>query len=86
VVMLGKPDEAQLEYATSKSMCLLTANIRDFLKLAHQWSMAQREHSGIVRTTQFRCDHFGELLRRVLKLLNAYTRDELRNQVIYLPK
>ncbi len=81
---LAQPDDTQLEYAALHNMAILTANARDFLILARQWAATQREHAGIILTEQFRRDQFGELLRRVLKLLNTYTRDELRNQVLYL--
>jgi predicted nuclease of predicted toxin-antitoxin system len=77
-------DEAQLTYAAKSGMAILTHNIRDFVPLARTWFLANREHSGIVLSEQFNHNQFGELLRRVLRLLNRWTANDLRNQVLFL--
>ncbi len=77
-------DEAQLTYAAESGMAILTHNIRDFVPLARTWFLANREHSGIILSEQFNHNQFGELLRRVLRLLNRWTADDLRNQVLFL--
>lgn len=77
-------DEAQLTYAAESGMAILTHNIRDFVPLARTWFLANREHSGIILSEQFNHNQFGELLRRVLRLLNCWTADDLRNQVLFL--
>lgn len=80
----GLSDEAQLTYAAESGMAILTCNIRDFVPLARTWFLANREHSGIILSEQFSHNQFGELLRRVLRLLNRWTEDELRNQILFL--
>ena len=77
-------DEAQLAYATEGGMAILTYNIQDFVPLAQTWFLSNREHSGIILSEQFSHNQFGELLRRVLRLLNRWTADELRNQILFL--
>jgi hypothetical protein len=75
-------DEAQLTYSTESGMAILTYNIRDFVPLAQTWFLSNREHAGIILSEQFNHNQFGELLRRVLRLLNRWTGDELRNQLL----
>ena len=77
-------DEAQLSYATQRGMALLTYNTQDFIRLAEQWYYQGREHAGIILSEQFDRHQFGELLRRVLRLLDSLTADEIKNQVVFL--
>jgi hypothetical protein len=77
-------DEAQLTYAAEKRMALLTYNLQHFIPLAQAWYLAGREHAGIILSEQFSQRQFGELLRRVLRLLNCWTADEMRNQLVFL--
>jgi len=77
-------DEAQLIYATAMGMAILTYNAQDFIPLARQWFFAGREHAGIILSEQFSQRQFGELLRRVLRMLNSLTADEMHNQMVFL--
>ena len=77
-------DEAQLRYAAQPSMALLTYNAQDFIPLAAQWYYQEREHGGIIVSEQYDRHQFGELLRRVLRLLDSLTADEIKNQVVFL--
>src|SRR5262249_34651148 len=77
-------DEAQLTYAAEKRMALFTYNIQHFVPLAQNWYLASREHAGIILSEQFSQRQFGELLQRMLRLLNHWTADEMKNQVIFL--
>jgi len=81
---IGVPDEAQLSYAASRGMAILTYNAQDFISLARAWHIAGREHSGIIISEQFSQRQFGELLRRVLRLLDSVTADEMYNQIVFL--
>jgi hypothetical protein len=65
-------------------MALLTYNIEHFVSLSQSWYLVGREHAGIILSEQFSQRQFGELLRRVLRILNHWTADELRNQVVCL--
>ena len=77
-------DEAQLTYATEKGMALLTYNIQHFIPLTQAWYLAGRAHAGLILSEQFNQRQFGELLRRVLRLLNRWTADEVKNQIVFL--
>jgi hypothetical protein len=77
-------DEVQLAYATAKGMALLTYNIQHFVPLAQAWYLTGREHAGLILSEQFSQRQFGELLRRVLRLLDRWTADEMRNQIVFL--
>jgi predicted nuclease of predicted toxin-antitoxin system len=83
---LGLPDEAQLAYATDHGMAILTYNTQDFISLAQAWYFAGRTHAGIIVSEQFSRGEFGILLRRMLRLLDSLTADEIHNQVIFLQR
>jgi hypothetical protein len=66
-------------------MVLLTYNAAHFLVLAKQYADTGRSHAGlIISSEQYSRRRFGELLRLVLRVLNALTADEMKNQVLYL--
>jgi len=79
-------DEAQLRYATDHGMAILTYNAQDFIPVARAWYLAGREHPGIILSEQFSQRQFGELLRRVLQLLNHVTAEEMHNQIVFLQR
>jgi len=47
--------------------------------MSRSWSMRH-----LTVTEQFRREQFNDLLQLVLKFLETYSRDELRNRVFYL--
>lgn len=69
-------DSEHLAYAASQGRTILTYNSKDYAPLFDQYWWSGREHHGIVVSEQLR---IGELLRRVLRLLNTVTADEIRN-------
>src|SRR5262249_32851589 len=77
--MLGKSDEEQLEYATAHDRCVLSFNVKDFAVLAQRWSQAGQPHAGIVATNQVSRHALGQLLHRILHLLNTTSADEMRD-------
>jgi len=83
--MLNATDEAQLAYASSHGMALLTCNTAHLARLAKLYSETGQPHSGIiVSPEQYGRRHFGELLRLVLRLLNSLTADDMRDRLVYL--
>lgn len=82
--MRENTDEAQLTYAAEREMALLTYNVQHFLPLAQTWYLTGRDHAGIVLSEQFSQRQFGELLRRVLRLLNSWTADEMKSKIVFL--
>jgi predicted nuclease of predicted toxin-antitoxin system len=74
-------DEEQLTFAALNQRALLTYNKKHFIPLAIEWWHEGRTHYGIVVSTQL---EQGELLRRVLNLLERETANNIANQVIAL--
>jgi hypothetical protein len=72
----GLDDLAQLEYAVTQRRVLLTHNARDFEPLAKEYWNTGKDHFGIVVSQKL---PIGELLRRVLKMLNTVDADEMKN-------
>src|SRR5947209_7747019 len=74
---LGRTDEEQLEYAAAEGRCILSFNIADFAVLAKDWAKAGRPHAGILVTSQVSRKALGQLLARLVDLLNDTTADEM---------
>lgn len=74
-------DEPQLEYAVSLGRALLSHNARDFEPLYEKWWAEGREHFGIILAEQL---PIGELLRRILKMLDTVDADQMKNSIRYL--
>lgn len=78
---LGESDEDQLALAVSHGRALVTHNRADFEELAQKYIMTEREHYGIILATR-RQPY--EIVRRLPKILNHLTADEMRNQLRYI--
>jgi hypothetical protein len=74
-------DEEHLVYAATNNRSLLTHNARDFEPLYRAWWEAGRKHAGIIVSPQWET---GEIVRRLLKLLNTVTADEMVNNYKHL--
>jgi predicted nuclease of predicted toxin-antitoxin system len=77
----GRSDEQQLQFAASKGLTLLTHNRNDFLALAESWRIAGRPHAGIVIATRH---EEVRIVARLLKILDLFTADEIRDQLVYI--
>jgi hypothetical protein len=74
-------DWKHLDYAASQGCAVFTHNVRDFAVLHRQWQSADSHHAGIIVADQA---PVGVLLRRLLKLLNACSAGDIRDQLIFL--
>ncbi len=74
-------DEEQWDYAISERRAILTFNIKHFKPLFEAYWNVGKAHYGVIVSEQI---PFGELLRRVLNLLNAVAADEMKNNIKYL--
>ncbi|MDI6800699.1 MAG: DUF5615 family PIN-like protein [Thermodesulfovibrionales bacterium] len=77
----GKDDDEQLAYAVGKKMSMLTHNIGDYIKLSRSYIKENKDHFGIVVSDQI---PFNELLRRTLKFLSSYSRESVKNRIVWL--
>jgi predicted nuclease of predicted toxin-antitoxin system len=78
---LGSSDREQLEYAIGHRKAILTHNRRDFELLAIEYAEAGRSHSGIILAVRHSPY---EIVRRLLRILDHITADEMRNQIRYI--
>lgn len=77
-------DRAQLAYATREGRAIVTANVVDFVKLAHEAVAANTEHAGIVLVpSSFRGDEFQAIADGIVDALRPY-HGGLRGLVVYL--
>ncbi len=77
----GLSDEEQFVYAIHEGRAILSHNKRDFVFLAEKFFFADREHCGVIVSRRF---PFGELLRRIDKLLQTFSAEELANTIQFL--
>lgn len=79
-------DRAQLSYATQEGRTIVTANVVDFIELAHDAVATNSEHAGIILVpSSFRGDEFQAIADAILEALQPY-RDGLRGLVVYLSR
>lgn len=74
-------DEEQLAYAAALGRAILVYNKQDYVPLAREYFYAGRSHWGIILSCQLKP---GELLRRVLKLLESASAKDIKDKVIPL--
>ncbi|HXD32832.1 MAG TPA: DUF5615 family PIN-like protein [Pyrinomonadaceae bacterium] len=77
---MGRNDEEQLAYATSRRKTLLTHNRVDFERLAIEYFESGRTHFGILVAVRRPVQ---EIARRLLIILDRVTADEMINQIRY---
>jgi hypothetical protein len=86
-------DEALLEEAARQDRAVVTCNYSDpqsnFCVIHDQWQSQGKEHAGIILVPQHQISSRSrrwEVRDRLLKFLNSYPADELRNQLWWLPQ
>jgi hypothetical protein len=79
-------DEAHLAWATEHGRVVLTSDFDDYPVLADRWFFEGRDHAGIILLEQPRWTSYGELLRRLLFLLDTLTAEEMVNRVEWLDR
>ncbi len=79
--MLGASDKEQLEYAIRKEKVLLTHNRLHFEKLHKGYLKENKNHYGIIIATR-QNEYIS--LKRLLKILDNISADEMKNQLRYI--
>ena len=74
---LGLDDDAQLNYAVQHGRCFLTFNRGEFVVWHGKYLTAQREHYGIIVSSQ---KPIGQLLRQMLAFLQTHSAEEMRGR------
>jgi len=75
------PDPEILRSAVENHRAVVTFNAKHFVPLAHQYAMEGKVHYGIVVSNEI---PQGELKRRVTKLLESISAEDLMNMVRFL--
>ena len=79
-------DRAQLEHATREGRAVVTANVVDFIQLAHEAVATNTEHGGIVLVpASFRGDEFQAIAAAIFEALKPY-RAGLDGVVLYIKR
>lgn len=83
--MIAAQDDEQLAFAAARGMAILTSNVADFVSLAQYYASTGRTRASIILSSeQFSRRRMGDLLKMVLRLLNTFSADDLRDNVVYL--
>jgi predicted nuclease of predicted toxin-antitoxin system len=77
-------DEEHLTWATAHGRVVLTSDFDDYPPMADRWFFEGRDHTGIILLEQPTSVPYGRLLRRLLRLLDTLTADDMINRVEWL--
>ncbi|MCP4346454.1 MAG: hypothetical protein GY795_13110 [Desulfobacterales bacterium] len=79
--MLSKNDQEQLDASASEQRAIVTCNFSDFVVLNQEYNAKNKEHWGIILSTE---EPTGVLIKRLLSLLNSLSASELKNHIRWL--
>ena len=79
--LLGADDVDLLVYAREHERAIVTHNRVDFENLAADFFQKERDHYGIIIAVR-RSPY--EIVKRLLRLLDEVTKDEMKNQIRYI--
>ena len=80
---LSLPDEEQLIWAKKQNRVIYSFNISDFSRLHANFIEKNMVHAGIIMATR-QSYSIGEQLRRILRLINTKSAEEMINQLVFL--
>jgi predicted nuclease of predicted toxin-antitoxin system len=88
-----RDDVVLLDEASREGRALVTCNYSDpqsnFCVIHEEWMSQGKEHAGIILVPQHQVSsrsHRWQVRDRLLKFLNCYSAEELRNQLWWLPQ
>ncbi len=80
---IGQTDDEQLEFANRMNRAFYTFNVADFCRLHRDYLANQQTHAGIIVVYRQRYT-VGEQIRRLSKLVEEMSAEEMKNQLIFL--
>ncbi len=90
---IQQDDEALLTAATQEGRAIVTCNYSDpqsnFCTIHEVWQSQSKEHAGIILVPQHQVSSRSrrwEVRDRLVRMLNHYSVDELRNALMWLPQ
>lgn len=81
--MLNRDDEQHLAFAAGQKRTLYSFNSRDYFKIHTRWVESGKSHSGIITTRQRRFT-VGEQIRRLVRLCEQLSAEEMQNRIEFL--
>lgn len=78
---IGSSDSEQLEFATRNGRVIVSYNVTDFPRLHYETLAQGKHHAGIVVGTQ---DDPKANAKALLALLDAFSADDFRDELLYL--
>lgn len=78
---LGASSTEQLAYAAAQGRALLTCNRADFEALTQRYRAESRDHFGVILARRYSPYN---LVRRLMRLPDQVTADEMKNRVLYI--
>ncbi len=81
--MRNRDDEDHLAYATAQGRVLYSFNIGDYNRIHSDYINRQMSHAGIILAPQQRYS-VGEQMRRLLRIINSRTSDQMQDNVEFL--
>jgi Domain of unknown function (DUF5615) len=79
--MMAQSDASQLAFAVDQKRSIFTFNTRDFVQLHKFYLETGKSHAGIIVSDQVQV---GVLVRRLLKLLDAKSANEMQDWLEFL--
>lgn len=79
--MVEADDDVQLAFAVSQQRAIVTINHKDFEPLHEKYLAEGKDHCGIILSTE---ETVHEYRRRLLRLLNTLSAEDLKNQMRWL--
>jgi predicted nuclease of predicted toxin-antitoxin system len=83
VGMINRDDAEHLDYAAAHGRVLFSFNVGDFYDLHARYLAEGKSHAGIILARQ-QIYSVGELLRRLSRLINARSAEEMKDRVEFL--
>ena len=81
--LTAQTDEAQLRFATSRDLVVVTSNVADFAAIHAQWLGNDLEHAGIIIIPQQKWGP-GELALRMVRLLASVPGGNMHQRLEYI--
>jgi hypothetical protein len=81
--MSDRDDDEHLQFATAQGRVLYSFNVGDFNRLHAEYVNQNQTHAGIILSPQQKFS-VGEQLRRLLRIINAKSAEQMRDTVEFL--
>lgn len=81
--MSERSDRGRLEYSAKQGRALYTFNVGDFCNLHREFAALGKDHAGLIVVDRQRYS-IGEQIRRLSKLINVKSAEDMRNTLYFL--